>query len=90
MKNLKNDDEGLIPLIVGIAIASVLGYTWLTDTSEDSWEFVKVLVVASLIFTFGLLALMGKFTLPKAFGVMIGIGCIAGSIYLVYLGSFPW
>jgi len=90
MKNLRTDDEGLIPIIVGIAIASVLGYSWLTQGTEDTWEFVKVLVVASLIFTFGLIALMGKFTLPKMFGFLIGIGCIAGSIYLVYLGAFPW
>lgn len=92
MKNLRRDENALIPLLIGAAVvglASFLGLTWLTGDA-DPWEFVKVLVVASLLFVFGLIALMGKFiAIPKPFGLVLGIGCVAGSIYLVYLGRFP-
>lgn len=91
MKNLRRDDEGLIPVLIAGAIAgiaSVLGLTWLTDV--DPWEFMKLLIVATLLFVFGIIALMGKFiAIPKPFGLVIGLGCIGGAIYLVYLGAFP-
>lgn len=91
MKNLRRDDSGLIPVIIGAAVvglASFLGLTWLTDV--DPWEFMKVVIVASLLFVFGLIALMGKFiAIPKPFGLILGVGCIAGAIYMVYLGRFP-
>jgi hypothetical protein len=91
VKNLKNDEEGLLPVIIGgviVGIASFLGISWLTEV--DPWEFFKVIIVASLLFVFGLIALMGKFiAIPKPFGLLIGISCIAVAIYMVYLGRFP-
>ena len=90
MKNLTQDTEGLLPVIIGVAIAGLLGYSWLTDATADTWEFMKVIIVASLLFVFGLIALMGKFiAMPKPLGFLVGLGCIIGSIYLVYLGRFP-
>ena len=90
MKNLTRDDEGLIPLLIGVAVAGILGYSWFTSASEDSTEFIKVIIVASLVFTFGVIALMGKFTMPKFISFIIGIGCVGFSGYLIYLGAFPW
>ena len=91
VRNLKHDDEGLLPVILAGAIAglaSFLGISWLTDV--DPWEFVKVFIVACLLFVFGIIALMGKFiALPKPLGMIVGLGCIGGSIYLIYLGQFP-
>lgn len=90
MKNLRTDDEGLIPIIIGVAIAGLLGYSWLTDTTDQTWEVIKVLAVACLLFIFGLVSLMGKLALPKFMGVILGFGCIGFAVYIVYLGSFPW
>lgn len=92
MKNLRDDSEGLIPVLIGAAVvglASFLGFEWLT-AGIDPWEFVKVILVASLLFVLGLIALMGKFiVIPKPIGLIVGLGCIIGAIYLVYLGRFP-
>lgn len=90
MKNLKHDEEGLIPLLIGAVLVGVLGYSWFTSAAEDSMEFVKVILVASLLFVFGLIALMGKFTIPKPLSIIIGLACVIGAGYLMYLGSFPW
>lgn len=89
MKNLRSDDEGIIPILIGAAVVSLLGLSWLSDTS-DPWALVKVVVVASLMFIVGLYALMGKLVLLGRFvSVIVGLGLIAGSVYLVYLGRFP-
>jgi len=89
IKHLHEDTEGLIPLLIGIAIAGVaswFGFQWLTGGTTP-WEAVKVLVIASLLFIAGIIALMGKFiTIPKPYGLLIGIGCVAGSLYYVWQG----
>ena len=92
MKNITRDESGLIflPVIIGIsAIAGYLGFNWLTD-GTDPIEFLKVLTLASLLFVFGVIALMGKFMLlPKILSIVIGISCIGVALYLVYLGELP-
>jgi zinc transporter ZupT len=91
MKTLRDDNEALLPVILAGALAglaSFLGISWLT--AVDPWEFIKVFIVACLLFVFGIIALMGKFiALPKPIGMIVGLGCIGGAIYLVYLGRFP-
>lgn len=85
-----DDDSGLLPLIagIGIAIAGLFGLSYVVDTS--SWlEFLKAIVVASLLFVMGLLALMGKFvTVPRPYALFVGVGLVAGALYLVYRGGF--
>lgn len=89
MKNLREDDAGLIPLLIGIAVAGVaswFGFQWLTG-GTNPWEAFKVIIIASLVFTFGIIALMGKFiTIPKPWGLLIGISCVVGSVYYVWQG----
>ena len=89
IKHLHEDTEGLIPLLIGIVIAGVaswLGFNWLTG-GTNPWEAVKVILIASLLFVVGIIALMGKFiTIPKPYGLLIGIGCVAGSLYYVWQG----
>jgi hypothetical protein len=89
MKNLRADDEGLLPILIGAAIAGLLGFSWLTDPA-DPWELIKVYVVACLLFVIGLYALMGKLVLlGRTVSFVIGLGCVGFAIYLVYLGKFP-
>jgi len=89
MKHLREDTEGLIPLLIGlvaVGIGSWLGFNWLTG-GTDPWEAFKVIIIASLVFVVGIIALMGKFiTIPKPYGLLIGIGCIVGSLYYVWQG----
>jgi hypothetical protein len=89
MKNLREDSDGLIPLLIGIAVvgvASWLGFNWLTG-GTNPWEAVKVIFIASLLFVVGIIALMGKFiTIPKPWGFLIGISCVGGSVYYVWQG----
>jgi len=89
MKNLREDTEGLIPLLIGIAVAGVaswFGFQWLTG-GTDPWEAFKVIIIASLVFTFGIIALMGKFiTIAKPWGLILGISCCVGSVYYVWQG----
>ena len=92
MKSLTKDESGLIflPILVGLsALAGYLGFNWLTD-GADPIEMLKVWGVATLLFVFGLITLMGKVILfPRVLGVLIGLGCVGAAIYLVYLGRFP-
>jgi hypothetical protein len=90
MKDLRRDEDGLIPLIlgIGIAAAALFGGSYLI-TGDDplSWlvDLLKITLVASLLFIFGVLALMGRFvTIPRPWGVVVGLGAVAGSIYLVW------
>ena len=88
-KNLRTDEDGIIPLLIGLAalgIGSWFGFQWLTG-GTDPWEAFKVIIIASLVFTFGIIALMGKFVqIPKPWGFLLGIGCCAGSVYYVWQG----
>jgi hypothetical protein len=88
-KNLRSDTEGLIPLLIGlvaVGIGSWFGFNWLTG-GTDPWEAFKVIIIASLVFVVGIIALMGKFiTIPKPYGLLIGISCIVGSLYYVWQG----
>ena len=89
-KNLTTDTDGLLPIIIVAGVATLLGYSWLTQGVEDTTEMLKVYAVSALIFTVGLFALMGKFAIiPWPLSISIGLGCIGGSVYLVYLGEFP-
>ena len=47
MKNLRTDTEGLIPVLIGVAIAGLLGISWLSDP-VDPWELIKLYAVASV------------------------------------------
>lgn len=87
--NLRTDTDGIFPLLIGIAIAGVaswFGFTWLTG-GTDPWEFFKVIIIGSLVFIIGLIALMGKFVvIPKPWGLLVGLGCLVGSIYYIWRG----
>ena len=93
MKNLTQDTEGFLPLIgiAAIGIASWLGYSWLTEGTEDFSTMLKAYAVASLLFIFGIIALMGKFgSLGKLISFIIGISCVGFAGYIVYLGYIPF
>jgi hypothetical protein len=89
IKTLREDTDGIFPLLIGIAIAGLaswFGFEWLTG-GTNPWEAFKVIIIASLVFVVGVIALMGKFiTIPKPYGLIIGLGCIGGSIYYIWAG----
>jgi hypothetical protein len=89
MKHLRTDTDGIIPLLIGLAALGIGGwfaFDWLTG-GTNPWEAFKVIIIASLVFTFGIIALMGKFiTIPKPWGLYLGIGCCVGSVYYVWQG----
>lgn len=92
MKRLRDDDGGLIPLLVGVAIvgAALFGGTYLF-TGEDPMtllvDFMKAMFVASLFFVLGLLFLMGKLpVIPGPYALLAGLGCIGASLYIGWYG----
>jgi hypothetical protein len=93
MKHLSKDTEGLLPLIgvAAVGIASILGYNWLTSSTDDLMEMLKLWVIAGLLFIIGLLALMGKLgALPKALGFLIGLGCLIVAGYVILYEKIPF
>ncbi len=86
MKNLRTDESGILPLLIGVALVGVaiFGGSYLL-TGEDPVtllvDFLKVSFVASMVFLLGLLMLMGKVSLlPKTVSIVLGFVCIAGSL----------
>ncbi len=92
MKHLAGDDYALVPLLIGVAAVGVLlfgGSSLLTgeDPVMLLIEFSKAVIVASFLFVFGLLVLMGKLPIiPKPFAFLLGIAAIAGALYVTWWG----
>lgn len=90
MKNLRRDEDGIIPLLVGITAVGALlfGGSYLL-TGDDPvtalMTFLKFALISSLIFMFGILVLMKKLpVLMPPWDFIIGIGSIAGAIYIAW------
>jgi len=60
----------------------------ITDPIVDAFmESLKLIVIVSILFIFGLVALSGKFVvIPKPWGLIAGVGCIAGAVWLIWKG----
>ena len=89
MRKLRDNDEGIIPLLIGLGIAGIAGWFGLSylGVGDDLTDFLKAVIIGSLLFTFGIIALMGKFiVIPRPWGLLIGLGTIAGGIYIVWNG----
>ena len=51
-------------------------------------EALKLILVVTVLLILGILALMGKFAIPKPYGTLLALACIIGAIYLIYNGGF--
>ena len=47
---------------------------------------IIVLVVAALLIL-GVLVILGRLLLPKPFGLIVGLGCLAVAVYLLFAGG---
>jgi len=89
MRKNWDNDEGIIPLLIGLGIAGIAGWLGISylGVGDTLTDFLKAIIIGSLLFTFGVIALLGKFVvIPKPWGLLIGLGSIAGGIYVVYAG----
>ena len=60
-------------------------FDWLTPGFDLS-ELFKVFLISSILVVVGLIMLWGKLAaIPKPWGLILGIGCIAGGLYYVYI-----
>lgn len=57
-------------------------------TGELFMDIVKLILVITVLLVLGVLALMGKFAIPKPYGTLFAVACIIGAIYLIYRGGF--
>ena len=51
-------------------------------------DVVKLILAITVLLILGILALMGKFAIPKPYGTLLALACIIGAIYLIYRGGF--
>ena len=57
-------------------------------TGEMFMDVVKLILAITVLLVLGILALMGKFAIPKPYGMLLALACIIGAIYLIYNGGF--
>jgi len=85
----KWNDEGLIPLIVGVAIVTGLTIFGASYTVSKTEDFLSLLIVPSILIVVAILALSGRFM--KVLGVhgsiLLSIISFGFSFYLFYLGG---
>ena len=92
MKRLAQDDAGLIPLLVGVAVAGGLlfGGSYVL-TGEDPMtalmDLLKAITAGSMLFIFGVLLLMNKLpVVPSHLAMLGGIVCVCVGIYWIWKG----
>lgn len=51
-------------------------------------DAVLLILAVIVLLVLAVLALMGKFTLPKPWGLLFALACIIGIIYLISRGGF--